>query len=180
MRVGKRVAPKHRDPTGQRDRLPNWQAALLGLYAFLFALVFPFLCWGQLAQPDHPHRFPHFVFASPVVEQAGLALAAAVLTPALACANAHKHDVHTHVHGTAQLPSPEAASTLSPPLPVGRAAPTLLIFFLLLFIPLGLRSVKPVDRCYSVLCYTQPFPASTTLDTPHPPPRAVSSSPAFR
>lgn len=29
------------------------------------ALVLPFICWGALANPGHPHAGAHFVFAAP-------------------------------------------------------------------------------------------------------------------
>ena len=30
-----------------------------------FAVLLPFICWGALATPGHPHSHPHFVFWSP-------------------------------------------------------------------------------------------------------------------
>jgi hypothetical protein len=43
----------------------NWGAYLRFVYAFLLAVVFPFICWGQSGQSDHPHPRAHFVFAAP-------------------------------------------------------------------------------------------------------------------
>jgi len=33
-------------------------------YVFFLALILPFICWGALADPSHPHRGPHFVFSA--------------------------------------------------------------------------------------------------------------------
>ena len=38
-------------------------ARLLG--ACFFAFVLPFICWGSVATPGHPHARPHFVFVAP-------------------------------------------------------------------------------------------------------------------
>lgn len=42
--------------------------AMRGLHltmAGYFAVLLPFICWGALATPGHPHSHPHFVFWSP-------------------------------------------------------------------------------------------------------------------
>lgn len=36
-------------------------------YIFYFALGMPFICWGAVATPGHPHRLPHLVFAPPAI-----------------------------------------------------------------------------------------------------------------
>jgi hypothetical protein len=38
---------------------------LTGSYLLYLALVLPFICWGALANPGHPHAGAHFVFATP-------------------------------------------------------------------------------------------------------------------
>lgn len=43
-------------------------SAMRGLHltmAGYFAVLLPFICWGALATPGHPHSHPHFVFWSP-------------------------------------------------------------------------------------------------------------------
>lgn len=45
--------------------LPSWYSPLLLFFAALFAFVFPFICWGALADPSHLHVHAHFVFAEP-------------------------------------------------------------------------------------------------------------------
>ncbi len=36
-------------------------------YIVYFALGMPFICWGAVATPGHPHRLPHLVFALPAI-----------------------------------------------------------------------------------------------------------------
>lgn len=40
---------------------------LLGLNAFFFAFIAPFLCWGVIEDPTHSHIGAHFVFDSAIV-----------------------------------------------------------------------------------------------------------------
>lgn len=62
----------------QRTAIPNprWQAAVHGLLAALFAFVLPFVCWGVLETPGHPHGSVHFVFGQPPTLHASLEAAA--------------------------------------------------------------------------------------------------------
>ena len=47
------------------DRQPTVLSILhLGM-AGLFAFVLPFICWGAMQTPGHPHPGPHFVFTAP-------------------------------------------------------------------------------------------------------------------
>ncbi len=44
----------------------SWQyKALAVAYAVLLGVVLPFICWGTLATPGHPHRMAHIVFFLP-------------------------------------------------------------------------------------------------------------------
>jgi hypothetical protein len=38
---------------------------LAAAYTVLLGLVLPFICWGTLATPGHPHRMAHLVFFMP-------------------------------------------------------------------------------------------------------------------
>ncbi|MEZ4675254.1 MAG: hypothetical protein R2932_13535 [Caldilineaceae bacterium] len=38
---------------------------LRGSYAFFYAFLLPFICWGNIDNPHHPHQGAHFVFADP-------------------------------------------------------------------------------------------------------------------
>lgn len=51
-------------------RYSTGQTALLLFFVGLFAFVFPFLCWGALADPSHPHAHAHFVFVDPPLRHA--------------------------------------------------------------------------------------------------------------
>lgn len=42
------------------------------LMAGYYALLLPFICWGALGTPGHPHSRPHFVFAPPPQAEAPL------------------------------------------------------------------------------------------------------------
>jgi hypothetical protein len=46
-------------------------ARLLG--ACFFAFVLPFICWGAVATPGHPHARPHFVFVAPELTSGAVA-----------------------------------------------------------------------------------------------------------
>jgi hypothetical protein len=47
-----------------------WSQVFIVGYALFLALGLPFICWGALADPSHPHGGPHFVFADPPAHQA--------------------------------------------------------------------------------------------------------------
>ena len=46
-----------------RRAIPTWRQGLIGLYAIFLAIVLPFVCWGEVAEPGHAHEASHFVFA---------------------------------------------------------------------------------------------------------------------
>lgn len=46
-------------------QIGEWQRLVLLAYVVLLTFVMPFVCWGAWADPGHPHRSPHFVFATP-------------------------------------------------------------------------------------------------------------------
>ncbi len=58
-----------------------WSQAFIVGYALFLALGLPFICWGALADPSHPHGGPHFVFADPPAHRADAV--AAVRAPSL-------------------------------------------------------------------------------------------------
>ncbi len=49
----------------RKSQIHPVQVALLLFFSGLLTFVMPFICWGALAQPGHPHRTAHFVFALP-------------------------------------------------------------------------------------------------------------------
>lgn len=145
--------------------LQPWQRLLVGGYALLFAAVFPFVCWGGLAGASHPHLFPHLVFLDP----------AEPLQPLAGQAPNHSHITAPHQHDHSHLTRYEpTAGEHTPVVPTGRATLTLLIFSLFLLIFYAQSVSTPADRSQVLLRYALPFPASTALPVPHPPPRLTS------
>ncbi|MCB0115209.1 MAG: hypothetical protein R2873_25715 [Caldilineaceae bacterium] len=59
------ISPLRKDQDHRHLRLSAWQKSLLLVFVGLFAFVFPFLCWGAMADPSHPHAHAHLVFADP-------------------------------------------------------------------------------------------------------------------
>lgn len=45
--------------------MPRGQRAFIIPYVLFLAFVLPFICWGAMADPGHPHSGPHFVFTDP-------------------------------------------------------------------------------------------------------------------
>jgi hypothetical protein len=43
----------------------GWQRTVHWFFVLTFALILPFICFGALAMPGHPHGASHFVFAAP-------------------------------------------------------------------------------------------------------------------
>lgn len=159
------------------------QRLLLGCYVLLFALILPFICWGALAEPGHPHRTPHFVFADPVlVKVRSMDETADELTIPSA---AVPHQQHHKQHGGVLLTGVTTADkeTLcylrATDDPVsGRATPTLLLFSILLLLLLAARAVPQPDCLAFVRWVRPPLPRSCFCAVPLPPPR-LSHDPLF-
>lgn len=66
----------------------QWGGYARFVYAFLLAVVFPFICWGQSGQAAHPHPRSHFVFAPPPELHA-------LVTPPQHAPVAHNHPLTT-------------------------------------------------------------------------------------
>ncbi|MFN8440059.1 MAG: hypothetical protein U0175_04775 [Caldilineaceae bacterium] len=152
-------------------RLRPWQIALSSFYAVLFAFVLPFVCFGKLAEPDHPHRFPHLVFVEPpVVEPQGW-ISAIVQKAAFSNAASSLYDrflAPAILQTTGRAPQTvNSASTL----PAGRATSTLVIFEVLTLILLYAWAISRIDHPHSVILIPHPFPASITPTILLPPPR---------
>lgn len=123
-------------------RQSHWKQLLLGSYATLLGLVFPFICWGSWAEPGHPHRGPHFVFASP---------------PGL-------HD-HGHPH---EIDDPADGD---PARPAGQARPSTLLLQLLPFL-VAAASVLPAPYARQRCRHWQPLAGPQFVPAvPLPPPR---------
>jgi len=155
--------------------VPFWQRALLGFYIALFALILPLICWGALAEPGHPHRYPHFVFATPVLAMAQTGGGPANRQqPALA---AHRRNTPHGQHGAMQPPADNQArmatvcNLIADGIIPGRATPMLMAFSLLLLVFLRIWTVRRLDRSHFVLWQRPPFPESLFLPVPLRPPR---------
>ncbi len=48
----------------------TWAAWVLIFYVIYLGLILPFVCWGAMGQPGHPHPVAHFVFAVPEIPHA--------------------------------------------------------------------------------------------------------------
>lgn len=159
MRIG--YAVKSRTGRCLSGCLRNWQRALLGLYVILFALVLPFICWGAAAEPSHPHRLPHFVFATPVLA-----------TPVVQI-----HDEqHGASHGTAPMDGKAIPAERLPadaPIP-GRSTPKLLIFSILLLVFLCAGLARQFDLHHFAIALRHHFPESILLAVPIRPPRLAA------
>ena len=81
------------------------------LYTLLLGFVLPFICWGTLATPGHPHQMPHLVFLMPLLRGEAL----------VATTSVHQHH------------DDENSAPASAPRPVGRSAPAQLTTAIPLF-----------------------------------------------
>jgi hypothetical protein len=98
---------------------------LAAAYTVLLGLVLPFICWGTLATPGHPHRMAHLVFLMPPV-RAEISTAKAETV-----AKTHQHQSGKH----------DVDQSLSATQPVGRSAPDQLSSAISIISPLFLVQV---------------------------------------
>lgn len=152
--------------------LPIWQRLVLGGYSVLFGCILPLICWGATAEPGHPHRYPHFVFAEPQHNPDALPQGAQ---------HATMHDRHKtnasaaslhDVHAVASAANPPAICSLTPDGGIaGRSTPTLILFSLLLLTFLGEWLVRRLDWPHVAFWRHPQFPKTLVLPVPLPPPR---------
>lgn len=128
----------------------KWTAWVLVFYVIYLGLILPFVCWGAMGQPGHPHPVAHFVFAVPAIP----------------------HADHP------QIPSPAllAGDIGHPdqPAPVGQSRPDTTVISLLLLIFVGAsllfgRHPRRFSRQGSI-----PKWRSIVLPIPTPPPRRLA------
>lgn len=153
-------------------RLCVWQRVLLCFYVALFALVLPLICWGALAAPGHPHRYPHFIFAVPI-----LAATSVVEEGRKPQTHVTMPPVHhgEHREQPASVVQPDRVSLdcgwLTTNVIPGRATPTLLLFAILLLVFFAAWSMRPFDLPRFAICQRLLLPQSILLPVPLPPPR---------
>ena len=119
-------------------------------YVIYLGLILPFVCWGALGTPGHPHPIAHFVFAPPTIAPANQ------LT-----AQAHGH------------PAADPSQAESDPAPVGQSRPntSLISLILLVFVGAWLLTIHHPRR-FSCL-WTHHDWRSIVLPIPTPPPRIL-------
>jgi hypothetical protein len=165
---GQRIFHTQRVQSWLRRRLQAGRFVLVSLYVAYLALVLPFICWGATAQPGHPHRRPHFVFAAPAITPA-----ASVQEGARPSAHQQKKHSSPTASTTHQKQSPSPSA--KPSTPTGRSVPTLLAFSILLLVAVGTLMVAPTHRPPLILLLPTFFPKLTISAVPVPPPRLVIS-----
>lgn len=173
--------PKGRS-TKQQGRLrrlssamPFWQRAVLSFYIALFALVLPLICWGALAEPGHPHRAPHFVFAAPLLAtprpRAAMPNRSPHQLPIPAATEGHRQHGTLRTVAASQEPAAAMCDLFADGVIAGRATPMLMAVSLLLLIFLSVWTAHRFDRPQVVLWQRPPFPESLFLPVPLRPPR---------
>lgn len=138
-------------------RLVSWDRPWYWLvvswfYILYFGLGLPFICWGAVATPGHPHSRPHFVFTDPPLHTGAL-------TVPLPSGHAHHH----------------ATATEAPPDVAGQSVPPALgvTLLLLLFGELALLPANPLRGFPQLL--PRLIANAARLLIPTPPPRLLGS-----
>ncbi len=133
-----------------RRAIRPWQQTILAGYALLFAFVLPFLCFGAVVTPGHPHGHAHFVFSIPKT--------------------AHTHPAQA-IDADEILPDSDEQSdtTGTPPF---KSTPDLLSFALLLLLlsAPAIVAFVPVAVCRRRLAELLPNPPGLAPATPPPEP----------
>lgn len=140
-------------------RLAGWQRIGLIAYALFLGLALPFICWGNVADPTHPHQGPHFVFSAP---------------PGETVQEATVVEQTTHHHSPTQASTPQPHSDHEQPArPVGQAHPTLLLMALLGIITTLLFFCQPPAAPTHWRQIGVPIVTAFALPVPVPPPRLL-------
>ncbi len=127
----------------------KWTAWVLIFYVIYLGLILPFVCWGAMGQPGHPHPVAHFVFSVPDIP------------------HADHPQIPNPVMMADDMPHPEQ------PAPVGQSRPdtTLISLLLLVFVGASLLFGHHPRR-FSRLGSTPKW-RSIVLPIPTPPPRIL-------
>jgi len=143
-------------------QLAGWQRIGIIAYVLFLGFVLPLICWGNVADPTHPHKGPHFVFSMPPGEM--------VKEAAPVAQTAHHHHAPTK-EATTQPPPNQEQSTR----PVGQSRPTLLLMALLGIVTTLLFFVQPPGVPIYWRRIGVPLVTAFALPVPVPPPRLLSS-----
>lgn len=154
----------------QDPKAPQRQAALHGwllvLYIAYFALILPFICWGALADPSHPHAAAHFVFAY----ADDLVLTHVSLTqPLLDLQSA----VHTHSHSSGSVHRSAEQTTVGNTSlsSLDQSTPATLLLTLLPLFVATVVAFKPASPCIRLRDFKPLFVLGFLSSNPVPPPR---------
>lgn len=139
----------------------TWRAIFVGGYTLLLGLVMPFICFGAMAEPGHPHRFPHFVFVDPTLAPSF----AMQMMPAT-------HAEHTN-HGADNATTRHQMPVDHGQQPVGRGVSSLALFSMMVLVS-ALWRLSTIASCQFLRFFSPPFPESVTLSLLLPPPRTHS------
>lgn len=159
------VLRQHSTQTAKGKRygtqLAGWQRSGLIAYALFLGLVLPLICWGNVADPTHPHKGPHFVFSAPLDE---------IVKEATTVKQAAHHHAPRQ-EATAQPRPNQDQSTR----PVGQSRPTLLLMALLgVVMALRFLCQPPAAPAYWRRIGV-PIVTAFALAVPVPPPRLLPS-----
>jgi hypothetical protein len=145
-------------------RLAGWQRISLIAYVLFLGLVLPLICWGNVADPTHPHKGPHFVFSMPPGEM--------VKEAATVAQTAHHH----HHQATTKVVTPQPHPNQEQPTrPVGQSRPTLLLMVLLGIVTALLFFFQPPATPIHWRRIGVPLVTAFALPVPVPPPRLLFS-----
>lgn len=167
-------------PCGSTQSCGVGQRLLLGGYVALFAFILPFICWGALAEPGHPHQIPHFVFADPMRVKTRMIDEPSDAATGAAATVTHQHHLEQQGKQSRRAalavvtPAGSAArchlSPTDPPVS-GRATPTLLLFSILLLLLATAPAFHQPDRLNFIRWVRPPLPKPYFCAVRLPPPR---------
>lgn len=108
---------------------------LAATYTILLGFVLPFICWGTLATPGHPHGMAHFVFMTPPMR------AEVVVKDYKIDHSAHQPGARTDASDQPETATQPVGRSLPPELisAITILSPLLLVLILLVFRPAHLR-----------------------------------------
>lgn len=142
---------------------------LLLFLALVYAFVLPFVCWGELATPGHPHKHVHFVFA----ESTPLPLTEPQLLQRVAAEGLHTSTnvQHTASHHPAVPNAPEDAKPAENSPVTGRSVPSTILASLVLLLSAQEPIVIYIGNLSSADAPSMPALSSIDISIPTPPPR---------
>lgn len=129
-------------------------------YILYFGLGMPFICWGAVGEPGHPHRLPHLVFMEPVT----------AVEPIWAH-EVHAHQQHVRADDVATVQPDPPSPPVHPADVAGRTTPAISAITLLTLIFISAGLIQRLPQVHSPIemgaLYVRPFVPVTLT----PPPR---------